>query len=218
MCGMADDGTDASTGRPPRARGDARRRAIQQAAIEQFIDRGIRATSMASIAEAAGVSRPALYQYYDDKAAIFAAAFVGLFEEVVDAALEALDGGDVERAGTVERLDGFLQRFDGDLWQRTAASAHIDEILEAKDEGLSAAVAAVLDRLWLGLDGYLRRLHPGRGRAAVNRRADWLELLRLSPKGLRYDQPTVEAYRRRLTALAATVAADIDAARAAVNR
>ena len=83
---------------------------------------------MANIADAAGMSRPALYQYFRNKSDIFASAFVALFDDHVDRALQALD----DEGTTAERLDGFLQRFEGDLWEQMAASEHSEEIMSAK--------------------------------------------------------------------------------------
>ncbi len=157
---------------------------------------------MANIAAAAGTSRPALYQYFRNKSDIFESAFVVLFEGLVEHALSALQ----QPGSTAERLDGFLQRYEGDLWQRIAASPHADEIVKAKDPELVAAVAAVVSRLSDGLNMYLEQ-HS----ADTETKAEWIEVLRLSPKGLRYDRPPTEIYRRRLTALARGVAADIDA-------
>jgi hypothetical protein len=48
--------------------------------------------------------------------------------------------------------------------------------------------------------------------APAARRAEWAEMLELSPKGFKVDQPSVAVYRRRLSALARSVTADIDAA------
>ena len=72
------DVADAPEATPKRA--DARRAAIRAAAVEQFLARGYSGTSMANIAEAAGVSRPAVYQYFSDKDDVFAAAFTSVFE------------------------------------------------------------------------------------------------------------------------------------------
>lgn len=157
---------------------------------------------MANIAEAAGMSRPALYQYFRDKDDIFESAFVVLFEELVEQALSALH----HPGSTTEQLDGFLQRYEGDLWQRMATSPHADEIVSAKNAEVAAAVGAVVSRLSDGLNGYLEQ-HSSHAQV----RAEWVDVLRLSPKGLRHDRPTVETYRRRLTALARLVAADIAA-------
>jgi AcrR family transcriptional regulator len=190
------------TSPPVTARRDAKRDAIHRAAIEQFAARGFTGTSMANIADAAGMSRPALYQYFRDKGDIFQSAFVVLFEELVEQALSAL-----HRPGsTAEQLDGFLQHYEGDLWQRMAASPHADEIISAKNADVVAAVAVVVTRLSDGLTAYLEQ-HAGH----TQTRTEWVELLRLAPKGLTYDRPSVDTYRRRLTALARVVAADIDA-------
>ena len=188
-------------------RGDPRRRAIHAAAIAQFSERGFSATSMANIADAAGMSRPALYQYFRNKADIYASAFVALFNDHVDRALQALD----DDGTNAQRLDGFLQRFEGDLWEQMAASEHSEEIMSAKTADTAEEIQQVVTRLRSGLAAFLTRAAPGRSQAASARRAEWAEVLELSPKGFKFDTPAVADYRRRLTTLARSVAADIDA-------
>lgn len=189
-------------------RGDARRAAIRAAAIEQFLARGYSGSSMAHIAEAAGVSRPAVYQYFADKDDVFASAFTLVFERHTDAALAALhSGGDL-----AESLDAMLQRYDGDLWELVANSPHYADIAAAKSPTVATAIHAVLDRFWAAVADWLATQYPGRSNARVERRADWLDLLRWSPQGMRFDQPPVERLRGRLSALARSVAADIESA------
>jgi AcrR family transcriptional regulator len=188
-------------------RGAPQRRVIHAAAIAQFSEHGFAATSMADIAEAAGMSRPALYQYFRNKRDIFASAFVALFDDHVDRALRALNvDGTTER-----RLEGFLQRFEGDLWELMAASEHSEEIMSAKTADTTEEIQRVIARLRGGLAAFLAEVYPGRSQAAKDRRAEWAEILEFSPKGFKYDMPSVADYRRRLTALARGVAADIDA-------
>lgn len=170
------------------------------------MNHGYAATSMAKIAAAAGVSRPALYQYFADKHDIFASAFASVFEERVDAALVALEAGGPD---VFTSLDGVLQRYEGDLWELTAASPHNEELMAAKSEAVAEAVGLEIDRLWRAMESWLVDRHPGRSAAARERRAGWLDVLRWSPGGMRADQPSVAEYRRRLTALARGVAADI---------
>lgn len=193
----------------PRSRGDSRRVAIHEAAIAEFSTHGIKGASMARIASGAGVSRPALYQYFTNKDEIFASAFVALFEARIDHALAELER-DVPIA---DRLDGFLQRFVGDLWEHMAASAHADEIESAKTGDLAVAIGTLLGDLWREFDGHLAALVPGTGASVVARRNGWRDLVQFASKGLRADQPTIDVYRQRLRALAQSIAADIDASR-----
>lgn len=182
---------------------------IHAAAIEQFSIKGFSGTSMARIADAAGVSRPALYQYFRDKEDIFTSAYTAMMGEFVERALDALH----ESGTTAEQLDGCLQRIYGDLYERTSTWPHADEIVDAKTTYAAAAIADVLAPLRQALDRHLRALHPGRSAAATDRRAAWAELLELSPRGFKLDEPPSDVFRRRLTTLASSVAADIEATR-----
>lgn len=188
-------------------RGGPQRRAIHVAAIAQISERGFSATSMANIADAAGMSRTALYQYFRNKGDIFSSAFVALFNDHADRALQALD----DDGTNAQRLDGFLQRFEGDLWEQMAASEHSEEIMSAKTADTAEEIQYVVARLRSGLATFLATAFPGWNQTATARRAEWAEVLELSPKGFKFDSPDVAVYRRRLTTLARGVAADIDA-------
>jgi len=190
------------------SRSDTRRAAIHDAAIAEFSTHGITGASMARIASGAGVSRPALYQYFANKDEIFASAFVALFEAHVERAVAALE----DNESIADQLDGFLQRFVGDLWERMAASKYADEIESAKTGVLAAAIADLLVEVWRQLDEHLGLIAPGTSKAMVARRQGWSDLMQFASKGLRADQPTIEIYRQRLQALAQSIAADIEAA------
>jgi TetR/AcrR family transcriptional regulator len=191
---------------PNAERGGPQRRMIHAAAVASFSARGFAATSMADIASAAGMSRPALYQYFQNKRDIFASAFVALFDDHVDRALEALDAN----GSNAERLDNFLQRFEGDLWELMAGSEHSEEIMSARTADTVEEIQRVIARLRSGLAAFLAEASPGRSQAAKDRRSGWAEILEFSPKGFKFDTPSVSDFRRRLTALARGVAADID--------
>ena len=185
---------------------DPKRAAITSAAIDVFSARGFARTSMAHIAAHAGMSRPALYQYFSSKGDIFTCAFTALVEDAADRSLAALE----EPGSIIDQIDGFLQNFEGSFWERTSASPHGDELLRAKAEYAPEAVAAGMARARRGLESYLMRVGPsGRSAAVVSRRKGWLDLLEFSTRGFKIDHPSVNAYRRRLTALAKSVAADI---------
>lgn len=171
---------------------------IRRAAIAVFAAQGFRGTSMADIARAAGVSRPALYQYFDNRADVFRAAFDALSNDSTDAALAALDA-DGEPA---DRFDGYLQRAFGDGYEALAATPHGDEVIEAKYEFAADVAARAHERARSGLRAYLRQ--SGLRGATASRLID---LLLLSPVGLKSDDPTPAEYRRRLSALATAAAA-----------
>ena len=164
---------------------------------------------MERIARGADLSRPALYQYFANKDEIFASAFVALFEAHVERAVAEL-----ENDGTIaDQLDGFMQRFVGDLWERMAASEHANEIESAKTGDLALAIGTLLADLWRELDAHLAALVPGATASVVAKRQGWSDLVQLASKGLRVDQPSIAIYRQRLRALAQSIAADIDASR-----
>lgn len=60
-------------------RNEARRRAVLDAAVRAFSERGYRATSMADLARQVGLSKPALYHYVPSKEQLL----VELYEEVM---------------------------------------------------------------------------------------------------------------------------------------
>lgn len=53
-----------------------------EAAAKLFAERGFDATSMDALAAAAGVTKPTLYRYFDNKEALFAAALQSLLEQL----------------------------------------------------------------------------------------------------------------------------------------
>lgn len=171
---------------------------IRRAAIAVFAAQGFRGTSMADLAAAAGVSRPALYQYFENRADVFRAAFDALLNDSTDAALAALDS----EGGPADRFDGYLQRAFGDGYERLASTPHGAEVIEAKYEFAADVAEAAQERARAGLRAYLRRSGL-RGATASH----LIDLLLLSPVGLKSDEPTPAQYRRRLTALAAAAAA-----------
>ena len=158
---------------------------------------------MAKVADAAGISRPALYQYFADRSDLFTAAFSLLLEEHTDAALEALSG-DVP---LVDQLDGYLQRLYGDPYAAMATLQHGEEFMEAHHQFLTAAAENAKRRAHDGLRSHLR----ANTRADRRTRTGVLELLTLSIIGLKQDQPSPSAFRRRLTFIAETAARALSA-------
>ena len=173
--------------------------AILRASIPVFAERGYRHTSMASIADAAGVSRPALYQYFTDRADLFAAAFRLLLDESTDAALEALGAP----APLADQLDGYLQRLSGDAYASLAATDFGDELMDARHQFAAEAAVNAMKQAHDGLRAHLKQHATS---ADQRTRTSVFELLTLSLVGLKQDHPTPAIYRRRLSFLAQTAA------------
>jgi len=88
-----------------KAKSDATRGRILEAALQLFRDRGFGATTMREIAESAGVATGAAYYYFDSKDAIVL-AFYDQAQQDMTARLEELLAGSRNLA---ERLRGILQ-------------------------------------------------------------------------------------------------------------
>lgn len=103
----------------PRLPADARREQILDVAIEVFGRAGYYGASMNDIAEAAGVTKPVLYQHFDSKSDLYAA----LLEEVGDRMLAAIAKATAEaQDGREQTLQGFRAYF------RWVANSH-DEFM-----------------------------------------------------------------------------------------
>ncbi|MEM9467386.1 MAG: helix-turn-helix domain-containing protein [Actinomycetota bacterium] len=189
--------TDTTTATDRQARIDA----ICAAAVPVFASQGFRGTSMADLAAAADLSRPALYQYFDNRADLFRVAFGAMLERATDAALDAL-ARDTDATG---RLDGYLQRLSGDGYEQLAATSHGDELMEAKHEFAADVAGAAYARAHAGLRRFVD--DAAASTPAADRAFD---LLTLSPLGLKGDHPTPAIYRTRLTSLAQASVALLD--------
>jgi AcrR family transcriptional regulator len=177
---------------------------IRRATIPVFAAQGYRRTSMADLAGAAGVSRPALYQYFDNRADLFRAAFQALLEDATDAALVAL-----AESGTVaERLDAYLQRLSADGYEALAATPFGGELMEAKHDFAADVAQDALDRARDGLRAFV----DSHANVSADTRRQVIDLVVLSPVGLKGDGPSPAVYRERLTALASAAAALLDGA------
>lgn len=128
---------------------------ILRSAIPVFAQNGYRRTSMQLLAEASGISRPALYQYFADRSELFLSAFQLLLDENTDAALNAL----VVNRSLESQLDGYLQRLVGDPYATLSSSKFGDELMEVKGELGGAAVMTAMGRAAQGLHTHLLKIH-----------------------------------------------------------
>ncbi|MBV8462543.1 MAG: TetR/AcrR family transcriptional regulator [Acidimicrobiales bacterium] len=91
--GTAGNGAGGAPTGGRRLTADARRRQLFATALRLFAERGYSATTMDDIAEAAGVTKPLLYQHFDSKRALYLElmdVFAGvLVRRIVDATADA---------------------------------------------------------------------------------------------------------------------------------
>jgi AcrR family transcriptional regulator len=76
---------------------DQRRQQLYAVALELFAQRGYRATTMDDIAEAAGVTKPLLYQHFSSKRALYLELVDSIARELLSAVREAVMRADGPR-------------------------------------------------------------------------------------------------------------------------
>lgn len=136
----------------PRLSADARRQQVIDVAIDEFGRSGYYGTSMNDIAEAAGVTKPVLYQHFDSKADLYRALLdeVGarLLVQISKATSEATDGRDRTERGFAayfhwvsEQNLEFTLLFGGSSRHEGEFSAQLRRITD----DAAAAIAGLID-------------------------------------------------------------------------
>jgi AcrR family transcriptional regulator len=88
---------------------EATRAAILDAAVERFTADGFAATTVDAVAQAARVTKGAVYHHFTDKAELLEAAFVRLEEGLVTAVIAAVEGVDDPWEEFSRGVDTFLE-------------------------------------------------------------------------------------------------------------
>jgi AcrR family transcriptional regulator len=204
--------------------GEIRNR-ILEAALEKFSAYGFSRTSMADIAAAAEMSRPALYLHFRNKEEILRATLESVLRRAFENGLDALDpalldapAGPKAEGAIATQLTEFLQRYHGDLMETFTSTTHGDDFLVARYSHAADIVDAAAKRARTELTRYFSELAAHNAfdpELAGQPATRWIELLLLSPYGLKQDKPSVAQYRRRLETLALSVAAGMSGSRRA---
>ena len=132
-------------------RAQAKRLAVFDAAAEVFAQYGFRRTTMNDIAEAAGISRPALYLMFDNKENLFQDLVVHRLNLAIEQALAAL----AEEAKFQQRFISALLVFEKIFYEPIADSPHGAELMDVSQslasevmmKGISRFLAAMVDAL-----------------------------------------------------------------------
>jgi AcrR family transcriptional regulator len=130
-----------------------RHRTVLHAAFNTFVSYGFKRATMADIADAAGMSRPALYLLFRNKTDIFRAGFVMFVEELIGT-MEAILAGDADLPGRVTDavIAGLVTPF-----RDFHGTPHGGELFDAKQtlaedlgkdwfDRMQALIAAAMDR------------------------------------------------------------------------
>lgn len=136
----------------PRLSADARREQILDVAIEVFGRAGYHGASMNDIAEAAGVTKPVLYQHFDSKSDLYAALLdeVGerLLGAIAKATADAPDGKAQTERGfqayfrwVAHRHDEFMLLFGGGARHDADFGDQIRRITDAAAASIAPLIA-----------------------------------------------------------------------------
>jgi AcrR family transcriptional regulator len=141
---------------------EQRRQQLCAVALELFARRGYRATTMDDIAEAAGVTKPLVYQHFSSKRALY----LELVESIADALLLAVRGAVMRAEGPRQQVEmGFAAYFrlvvnrEAEfrlLYGRDHADdKELGQALRMVEDAIAEAIEPLMDA---GLDDNHRRL------------------------------------------------------------
>lgn len=108
---------------------DRKRERILEAAQQTFLRYGYRRTTMGDLAEAAGISRPALYLFYANKEALFRGVVVRYFEQLAERASQRV--GTLGPASLEARIEALMETWVVEPFVEVHRSDSVSEIYEA---------------------------------------------------------------------------------------
>ena len=135
---------------------DARREQILAVALDVFARAGFHGASMNDVADAAGVTKPVLYQHFDSKRDLFLALLdeVGnrLLTAIAKATAEATDGKNQTELGFRAYFRWVAEDHDGFLLLFGSGARRDDEFAVAVRRVTAAAAAAVAPLIAVDID------------------------------------------------------------------
>ena len=140
----------------PRLTADARREQILEVSIDVFGRAGYYGASMNDIADAAGVTKPVLYQHFDSKSDLYRALLeaVGdrMLAAIAKATADATDGKEQTEQGfrayfrwVAQRHDEFMLLFGSSARHDGEFSAQIRRITDEAAEAVAPLIAVDID-------------------------------------------------------------------------
>ncbi|MEM9320779.1 MAG: helix-turn-helix domain-containing protein [Pseudomonadota bacterium] len=132
---------------------------IRKAALDVFLLYGFKRTSMEDIAQAAGISRAALYLHFRNKRDIFRSLTLGLYEQGQTRLQATLDAS----APVAETLSAALRAKDDGTIDRVLNSPHGVELMGVGQEAASDIVKQSEAALSVLLASYFQSVADNRG-------------------------------------------------------
>lgn len=121
----------------------AKREAVYEATATVFAQYGFRRTTMNDIAQAAGISRPALYLMFDNKENLFQGLAAFRLDQAIEQALGVLAGG----VDTNQRIIEALLVFERIFYEPIADSPHGAELMDISQSLASESMMKDIVRL-----------------------------------------------------------------------
>lgn len=128
-------------------RNRAKREAVYEAAANVFAQYGFRRTTMNDIAQAAGISRPALYLMFENKENLFQGLAAFRLDQAIEQALDVLAGS----GDTSERFIEALLVFERIFYEPIADSPHGAELMDISQSLASELMMKDIVRLHAAL-------------------------------------------------------------------
>lgn len=187
------------------AKVEDKRRRIVEAATSLFSRYGFKRTSVDLLATEAGVAKPTVYAYFDDKEAIFRAVVESVCDELLEDAERAARGqGSLE-----ERLAAMLSAKFTRYFELVHASPHAQELMDSHGR-IGAEIIQRADRAYLKLLTTTleesRDVDPRRVGLSASSAAS---LFLRAASGAAYDATTVSAHRKHVAEIARVIVASM---------
>ena len=152
-------------------RAQAKKDAVFEAAGDVFARYGFRRTTMNDIAEAAGISRPALYLLFENKDALFQALASYRLNQAIERALDVLDG----EGDSKQRFTEALLVFERIFYEPIADSPHGAELMDISQSLASDMMMKEITRLHSALANTLSNAEAaGEVSFAHSWRSEWV--------------------------------------------
>jgi AcrR family transcriptional regulator len=129
-----------------------RRRQLLDVAVDVFAEKGFHATSMDEVAEAAGVTKPVLYQHFDSKRELFLELLEDVGGYLVSAVTAAVGGA----SGPRQQVEAGFEAYFEFVTEQTNAfrllfgsgsrrDEEFNEVVRRVEDVMAAAVAALIE-------------------------------------------------------------------------